>query len=144
MSIKEIRRHISRDDFLIGFERVEITVAHLRSNLEADVKKLAKAGIVGRVGLIVTQRGDVLLTGPAIDRIRRGKLRRVDVDDGGVGSTELFAVSVGLAVDLFCDGEARSASLGEADEFFEPSGPCGLKVQARSGGFHGLVDRLVD
>ncbi len=139
MSIKEIRRHISRDDFLVGFERVEITVTHLRRNLEADVQKLPKAGVVGRVGLIVAERGDVLLAGPPIDGIGRGKLCGIDVDDSGVGRAELFAVTIGLAVDLFGDGQSRSTSFSESDQFFEPGSSSRLEVQARARGLHGFV-----
>jgi hypothetical protein len=46
VSIKEIRRHISRYDGFVGFESAEVTVAHLRRDLESDVEELAQAGIV--------------------------------------------------------------------------------------------------
>ncbi len=76
MPIKEVRRHISGDALFVGLECLQVAVAHLRGDLEADVQELAEAGVVGRVALIVAQRGDELLAGPAVDGLGSGQLAR--------------------------------------------------------------------
>src|SRR5215475_8486740 len=106
------------------------------------MEKLSKAGIVGRIGLIVTKRGDVLLAGPVIDVLRRGKLCGIDVDDRGVGGAEFFAMPVGLSVDLLGDIETGTSSLGKADQFFEPCCSGSLKVNTCACASDGLVDGL--
>ena len=78
----------------------------------------------------MAQGGGVLLRGPAAHLIGRGQLGRIDVDDGGVGRAELFAMGIGLGVDLLGQREAIAAGFGQADQLFKPCGSGGLQVNA--------------
>ena len=58
------------------------------------------------------------------------KLGCVDVDDGGVGRAEFFAMGEGFSIDFFGEGEAVAAGFAEADELFKPGGSGGLEMDA--------------
>jgi hypothetical protein len=126
--VKEVFRNILRDDRLIGLKQREIARTHLGRDLEADVQQLAEALVVGGRLLVVAQRAGELVRAPEPDLGRRGQLRGIDVDDGGVGRAELFAVGIGLGVDLLGDGEPVAAGLGETDQLFKPGGSGGLEA----------------
>jgi hypothetical protein len=80
---------------------------------------------------VVAQRGGVLLGGPLVDVSRRvGSLAGVDVDDGCVGTAQLFAMRERFSIDLFGESETVAAGFGEADEFFEPRGSSSFEMHA--------------
>ena len=69
MPIEEVRCHVLRNHFLVRFESIQIAVAHLGRDLEADVQQLPEARVVGRVALVMTQSGGELRARPALDHL---------------------------------------------------------------------------
>ena len=53
MAVEEVAGDAFGDDCFVGFQGVEVAVAHLGGDLEADVEKLADVGIVAGVALVV-------------------------------------------------------------------------------------------
>ena len=96
VALEQILRHIARDGGLAGFEHLQVLVTHLGGDLVADVKQLAQVGIEAGVLLVVAQRGDELLGGPAVDRGRIGQPGGVDIDHRRVGQAQGVAIGIGL------------------------------------------------
>jgi hypothetical protein len=64
--LDKIFHHVFGDDALMLFQRVQVTVAFLGRDLEADVQQLAEARIKRRIFLVVPKRiGELLGTLPA-------------------------------------------------------------------------------
>src|ERR1022692_4097666 len=90
--VVKILGHVFRNYSFVGFEEIEVARSHLGSDFEADMQELAQAAVVGRGPAHVTQRGCVLLRGPATYSAGRWQVGCINVDDGCVGSAELFTV----------------------------------------------------
>lgn len=144
MAFEKIARDALGNDGVIGFESVEVGVTHLSGDLEADVEELTDVGVVAGVTLIVSEGADVLFAGPVVDFFRAGELGVVDVDDGGVGLAESFFFLKGFGVNFFCQVEGFASGGREADDFFEPVGPCGFNVKTSTGARDGFFDRFVN
>ena len=67
MALQQITGDAPGNDFLVRLESVEVAVAHLRRDLEANVKELTNVGIVAWIALVVCQSADILLAGPTVD-----------------------------------------------------------------------------
>lgn len=144
MAVEEVTGDALGDDLVVGLEGIEVAVAHLGGDFEADVEELADVGVVAGVALVVREGADVLLGGPAVDFLGAWELGVVDVDDGGIGLAESFFFLKGLGVDFLGEVESVSTGGGKADDFFEPVGASGLDVEAGAGAGDGFLNRLVD
>ena len=71
MAVEEVAGDAGGDDVLVLLERVEVAVAKLRRDLEADVEELSHAGIVAGIALVVGESTHELLAGPAVDFVGR-------------------------------------------------------------------------
>ena len=74
MAVEEVAGDFGADDFAVGLEGIEVGVAELGGDLEADVKQLAEVLVVAGVALVVGEGGDVLLAGPADDFVSAWEL----------------------------------------------------------------------
>jgi hypothetical protein len=117
VAVEEVAGDVLRHDGLVCFQGIEVGVAKLGRDLEADVEELAKMGVVERVRQIVAERAGELVAGPAVDLLGGGELRVVDVDDGGVGLAEGFLFRKRGGVDLLGEIEGGSTGLGQSDDF---------------------------
>ena len=73
-----------------------------------------------------------------------GNFGAVDVDVAGVGGAELGDLGEGFGVNAFSEGQAFAAVFGEADDFLEPGGAGGFKVQSGIVFLDGAADGGVD
>ena len=144
MAVVDVFADVFADDFGVGLEGVEVGVAELGGDFEADVEELAEVLVVGRVALVVAEGAGVLLAGPAVDFLGAGESGRIHIDDRGVGFAQGFLFLEGGGVDLFGESEAVASGFGEADEFLEPGGACGFDVEASAGAGEGTLDGPVD
>ena len=90
------------------------------------MQQLAQAGIEARVLRIMAQGSGELCGSPSRDFSGRGEPGSVDVDDRGVRSTQFVDVLQRGRVQVFGQLQPVTAGLGQADDFFEPGGACGL------------------
>ena len=80
MTVVQVERHIARDGFFAGVQHIQITIAHLRRDLETDVQQLPDAFIVERIRCVVAHGAGELFAGPCSDRGRPRQLREIDID----------------------------------------------------------------
>ena len=82
--------------------------------------------------------------GPGVDGIGVRKLGEVDFNHGGVGDTEGFPLIECRAIDFFDCGYPVATPFSKADQFFEPGGAGGLKMQTGAGVAQSVAHRTVD
>jgi hypothetical protein len=123
MTSIEIVRYILGNHFFVCLQQIKVSTSHSCGDLETDVEQLAQTAVVGIRTGIVPECGGELLGRPPPNVGRRGKLGCVDVDDCEVRVTQLFAVRIGLGVDLFGEREALSLRFGKPYDLFEPRRP---------------------
>lgn len=124
----------------MGFEGVGVTSAHFRRDFERDVDELPEVKVVGWVGLVVAEGGDIFRRSPGVDGFDGGEFRGVDIDDGSVRSHEFVVVSQGRRVDFFGDNQSIAVGFSQADDFFEPGGSCRFHMKAHAVLFDEAVD----
>ena len=118
----EVHRHVAPDDGFVGFQHLEVAVAFLGRDLEADVEQLPEMRVVFLAFWVVPERGAVLRRSPFGNRFLRREFLRVNVNDGGVGGAKLGAMIQRVAINLFGEREGVAAGLGQTDEFLQPVG----------------------
>ena len=68
MALVQIFRHVFSDHALVEFEQIEVSLTHLRGDLEAHMKELAETRVIGWRGFDVTQGRGVLVGSPGLNR----------------------------------------------------------------------------
>ena len=145
MPLVEILGHVLGDRLFALTEHAEVTIAHLGRDLVAHVKELSHVQVELRAILVVPQRRSVLGCSPAGDLLRCRKSARVDIDDSRIRGAQRLARRECRRINVLGQRQALAASLGKADQFFEPVGARGLDVDARpelAGAVaNGVIDR---
>ena len=90
------------------------------------------------------QRPSELRGSPSGNFSGRGEPGSVDVDDRGVRCAQFVDVLQRGRVQVFSQVQPVTAGLGQADDFFEPGGACGLQVQPSPGASDGSGDGSVN
>ena len=85
----------------VFFKGVEVAVAYLGGYFVTDVEELAKVGVIAVFGGVVAQGCSEALAIPFVDLGRGWEPDLVNVDDGGIGSSELVVMGMGLLIDFF-------------------------------------------
>jgi hypothetical protein len=107
------------------------------------MQPLAKTAVIGRCSGNVAQGGNVLFGRPGANLIRVRKLRRVNIDHGGVWPTKLVATRECFGVNLLRPSQTVAAGFCQADELFEPCGSCIFEVYACMEPFYCRLNRRV-
>ena len=85
MAFVEVFCDVFGDELLVLLESIQITGTHLGGDFVAYVDQLPEMRVIRFIFDIVPQRRDKLLRGPALDRGFGRQLRRVNINDRGIG-----------------------------------------------------------
>jgi hypothetical protein len=145
MAAVKVFRHVPRNHSFIEFEQVQIAGPHPGCDFEANMQHLAKTAVVGSCSGNVTESRNVLLGRPTANLVRRRKLRRVNVDHGGVRRRKFIAAREGFGINLLGQRQTVATGFCQADQLFQPRGSGGFEVhtclEPLHRGMNGRVDR---
>ena len=108
------------------------------------MQQLAKAAVVGRRSRNVAQGRGVLPGGPTANFVRRGKLRRVDINYSSVRRAKIVSVRESLGINFLRQHQSVATGFREADQLFKPRGPGGFEVYTSVESLHRGVNGGID